>query len=61
MNNNDKKKTRVEDFFEKFPNAEVSDDGAFPATCAAYVYGKDVVECSLEKFCEDCWNEEVPE
>ena len=57
------KKTRAEDFFEKFPNAEV-DEGTnvrIPATCARYVYGKDVISCGVDKECEDCWNEEVPE
>ena len=55
------KKTRAEDFFEKFPNAEVSEEGDAPATCAAYIYGKDKVECNIDKSCEDCWNERVPD
>ena len=55
------KKTRAEDFFEKFPNAEVSEDSDAPATCAAYIYGKENVECDINKSCNDCWGEEVPE
>lgn len=56
-------KTYVQDFFEKFPNAPRSDDGA-PTVCIDDLYGEGVgiKDCEF-KFdgCTECWNRPIPE
>ena len=50
------RKTRAQDFFEKFPNAFKTSQGV-PEVCARFIgYCK---ECSCGKNCIDCWNESL--
>lgn len=54
------KKTIMQDFFEKFPNAPKREDGT-PCACPAhlgYVKGNDGSDCECELFdyiCIECW------
>lgn len=53
------KKTYLEDFLEKYPNAPVVPDG-LPTACRAPIYGG---HCQRNPSinCEDCWRELMPE
>jgi len=51
-------KTRMQDFFEKHPNADVKEDGT-PCVCAkacGYVY-KCKLPLDSEMTCHRCWNQ----
>lgn len=50
-------KTRLQVFFEVFPDAPKCDDGT-PMTCA--INCGFVVKCNSEK-CRECWDEPVPD
>ena len=56
-------KTYAEDFFDKFPDADICPDGS-PAVCRVRCYGG---ECRSEKtypdssHCKECWFEPIPE
>ena len=57
-------KTYMQDFFEKFPDAPVDDDGT-PKICPGYVY-KTAEYCCIARgvrgrICKDCWNEVMPD
>lgn len=52
------RKTRKDVLFEKFPNAEVYEDG-LPYTCCASLGMMPKVQCN--GMCIDCWNKEVEE
>nr|DAT25420.1 MAG TPA: hypothetical protein [Caudoviricetes sp.] len=47
------KKTYEQDFFEKFPKAQVCSDGS-PFVCRKRIYGG---ECPVLE-CDECWNKE---
>ena len=47
-------KTRKSDFLDKYPNAEVGDDGIPNLCCSRLGYVKN---CPRNKDCADCWNE----
>ena len=49
------KKTYVQDFLEKFPNARIGDDG-LPAVCRMEVYGTRCPSITGDK-CTMCWCE----
>lgn len=53
------RKTYLEDFLEKYPNAPVVPDG-LPTACRAPIYGG---HCQRNPSinCEDCWRELMPE
>ena len=51
-------KTYLQDFLEKFPNAQVYNSGE-PLADACDVYG-DVFDCKGHKCC-DCWNIVMPD
>lgn len=53
------RKTYLEDFIEKYPNAPVVPDG-LPTACRAPIYGG---HCQRNPCinCEDCWRELMPE
>ena len=51
-------KTMMQDFFEKFPNAPVDEDGT-PEICPKNL-GYDKIEwCDYRINCKDCWNRSV--
>ena len=53
-------KTYAQDFFEKFPNAELDSYGA-PRACVNAIYG--LGDCSKSEIsgiiCRDCWNQKM--
>lgn len=53
------RKTRLQDFLEKYPNAQLRDDGLPYSCCEALGYG----ECCKQTSdpCFDCWNMPVGE
>ena len=53
------RKTRLQDFWEKYPNAQLRDDGLPYSCCEALGYG----ECCKQTSdpCFDCWNVPVEE
>ena len=57
------KKTYVQDFFEKFPKAQIDSDGT-PFACRKRIYGgvrpKDK-KCDRGEACKNCWNEPMEE
>ena len=50
-------KTYMEDFFEKFPNAQTFFDGT-PRICLQSLYDIKIEDCPL---CTDCWNQKMDE
>lgn len=52
-------KTYLQDFLEKFPNAEVLKNGT-PNSCKKCIYGG-VCSGAEPKKCHACWNEIMPE
>ncbi len=53
------KKTYVQDFFEKFPDAQSYSDGS-PVICRKIIYGRirpPFENCSYIGACYKCWNE----
>ncbi len=50
-------KTYLQDFLEKFPNAQVN-FGSASIICASYVYG-DALTCKGR--CAECWNTVMPD
>jgi hypothetical protein len=54
-----KKKTYMEDFFEKFPNAPRDPESGEPQVCPNNIYAgaKDGCACG----CVECWNREMEE
>ena len=57
------KKTYAQDFFEKFPKAQIDSDGS-PFACRKKLYGgvrpKDK-RCDRREACKNCWNELMEE
>lgn len=51
---NHPRKTYMQDFFEKFPNAKKYDDGTL-RDCRNNIYGN-AKDCS-GRYCDVCWNE----
>lgn len=50
-------KTRLQDFLEKYPNADMEKEGIPDVCCAKLGYN-----CSCHKYsCIDCWNEALEE
>lgn len=55
------RKTFLQDFLEKYPNAPLSKEG-IPETCAISLgLKKETIEGCYEKECKDCWNTPVEE
>lgn len=57
------KKTYVQDFFEKFPDAQSYSDGS-PVICRKIIYGRirpPFENCSYIGACYKCWNEPMEE
>lgn len=57
--NEHSKKTYVQDFFEKFPDAQSYSDGS-PVICRKIIYGRirpPFENCSYIGACYKCWNE----
>lgn len=52
------RKTYLEDFLEKFPNAPMEREGT-PEVCLCSIYGHVPEWCRAE--CRECWNEVMPE
>ena len=62
--NEHSQKTYMQDFFEKFPKAQLDSDGT-PFVCRKRIYGG---ECQKDEECDDytgtcenCWNEPMEE
>lgn len=51
------KKTRKDDFLEKYPNAKINKDGLPEACCEDLGYGN--CEFSFIDKCTECWNKSV--
>ena len=51
------KKTRKEDFLEKYPNAKINKDGLPEACCEDLGYGN--CEFSFIDKCTECWNKNM--
>ena len=58
-----KRKTYLEDFREKMPNAYIDPNFGIPAACRKrlYYHETDDLKCEWEDECSKCWNEEMPE
>ena len=55
-----KRKTYMEDFFEKFPNAPRDPDGGAPQVCPEKIYAGAKAGCDMHyASCSDCWNREM--
>ena len=57
------KKTYMQDFFEKFPKAQLDSDGT-PFACRKKLYGgvrPNDKRCDRREACKDCWNEPIEE
>ncbi|MFA7255982.1 MAG: hypothetical protein WC047_00190 [Kiritimatiellales bacterium] len=50
----EKRKTMLDDFLEKYPNAQLWVDGT-PKVCAGVLYANKKPLCNGER-CVDCWN-----
>lgn len=48
------KRTRLQDFLEKYPDADIEDDGT-PSICAAKLGYRH--SCSVHTSCKRCWDE----
>lgn len=53
------KKTYIQDFFEKFPNAPKDKSGE-PVACIKSIYRNLDIKCG-ETVCIKCWNQEMKE
>lgn len=53
------KRTRLQDFLEKYPDAEVYDDGIPQVCCQILGYCKDCI--NAKGVCANCWNMPVEE
>lgn len=53
------KRTRLQDFLEKYPDAEVYDDGIPQVCCQILGYCKDCI--NAKGVCANCWNMLVEE
>lgn len=53
------RKTILQDFLEKYPNAELNDDG-IPKPCPYWLGYKDMPFCNRIR-CVECWNRPVEE
>lgn len=51
------KKTMLQDFLEKYPNAELNDDG-IPKPCPSWLGYKDMPFCNRIR-CVECWNRQM--
>ena len=51
------RKTRLQDFLEKNPNAPIHGDG-YPDEICPYNLGLEHGDCN-EKLCEECWNKQI--
>lgn len=57
-----KRKTYMEDFFEKFPNAPRYPEGGEPEVCLLKIYAGIKDGCDMYyTSCSDCWNREMEE
>ena len=57
------RKTYLQDFFEKFPKAELDSDGT-PFACRKKLYGgvrPNDKRCDRREACKNCWNEPMEE
>ena len=54
-------KTYMQDFLEKFPNADMSRGDNIPMVCRAHVYGGVCPIYNDNVSCSGCWNEVMPE
>ena len=57
------KKTYMQDFFEKFPKAQLDSDGT-PFACRKKLYGgvrPNDRRCDRREACKNCWNEPMEE
>ena len=57
------KKTYMQDFFEKFPKAQLDSDGT-PFACRKKLYGgvrPNDKACDRREACKYCWNEPMEE
>ena len=57
------KKTYMQDFFEKFPKAQLDSDGT-PFACRKKLYGgvrPNDKRCDRREACKNCWNEPMDE
>ena len=57
------KKTYAQDFFEKFPKAQLDSDGT-PFACRKKLYGgarPNDKRCDRREACKNCWNEPMEE
>ena len=57
------KKTYMQDFFEKFPKAQLDSDGT-PFACRKKLYGgvrPNDKRCDRREACKNCWNEPMEE
>ena len=52
------RKTRLQDFLEKFPDAKLDKDG-IPDSCCESLGYCDSCKISMIYSCSDCWNEPV--
>lgn len=53
------KRTRLQDFLEKYPDAELYDDGIPQVCCQTLGYCKDCI--NAKGVCANCWNMPVEE
>ena len=53
------RKTILQDFLEKYPNAELNDDG-IPKPCPYWLGYKDMLFCNRIR-CVECWNRPLEE
>lgn len=58
-----KRKTYLEDFREKMPNAYINPNFGTPAACRKRMYYHEIddLKCGQKDECQKCWNEEMPE
>lgn len=54
------RKTYLQDFFEKFPNAKKDSYGLPSSVCIKNIYGEKRNHCD-DKNCVECWNEPMEE
>lgn len=60
---NHQKKTRLQDFLEKYPKATFgtidTEDSSYPDACCAFLGYCDCVRNGNKEDCKKCWNEPV--
>lgn len=61
--NKPKRKTYLEDFREKMPNAYIDPNFGIPAACRKRMYYHEIddLKCGRTDKCSKCWNEVMPE